>query len=129
LNIFIKGSFKRDTARVHDATLLIALQEKITQIETAKNIQHITSMKLLRGYRTHYRIQVRTQEESFRIGAVIRGNSIWLVRFLSRKKDGDVVELGFVTSGLSKSFLPTVDLFLNEKLKPVQTLLKSTPAL
>ena len=86
MKIYIKGSFKRDTAHVHDAAVLFALQEKIAQVETAKNIQHITGLKLLRGYRTHYRIQVRTEKESFRIGVVIRGNNIWFVRFLSRKK-------------------------------------------
>jgi hypothetical protein len=86
LRIYVKGSFKRDTGHVHDAALLFALKEKIVQIETARNIQHITGLKLLQGYRTHYRIQVRTEKESFRIGAIIRGTSVWLVRFLSRKK-------------------------------------------
>ena len=69
-----------------DAVLLIALREKIEQLEKAPDISHITGLKLLRSYKTHYRIKVITDGSSYRIGAVIRGNTIWLVHFLSRKK-------------------------------------------
>jgi mRNA-degrading endonuclease RelE of RelBE toxin-antitoxin system len=86
MNVFAKGSFKRDVARIKTLSLLIALREKIDQIENAPTPQHITGLKLLRGYTTHYRIQVRTEVLSFRIGAVIRGNTIRLVRFLPRHK-------------------------------------------
>ena len=84
MNVTTKGTFKRDVSRVKTHTLLVALSEKIVQIETAPTLGSITGLKLLRGYTTHYRIQVRTVEDSYRIGAIIRGNSIRLVRFLPR---------------------------------------------
>jgi len=84
--VMTKGTFKRDVSRVKSLYLLTALQDKINQIETASTPEHITGLKLLRGYATHYRIHVRTQVESFRIGAVIRGKTIRLVRFLPRNK-------------------------------------------
>ncbi len=85
MKVFVKGSFKRDVARVSDLSLLLALQEKVAQIEMAIDATNITGLKLLRGYQTHYRIYVRTPGTSYRVGAVIRGQSIWLVRFLPRR--------------------------------------------
>lgn len=86
MNIMTKGTFKRDVSRVKALSLLAALREKISQIEVAPTLHHITGLKLLRGYTNHYRIQVRTGEDSFRIGAIILGNTIRLVRFLPGNK-------------------------------------------
>jgi mRNA interferase RelE/StbE len=86
MNVFVKGSFKKDLSRVSHYDLILELNEKIRQIEAAPNKAHITGLKLLRGYSNHYRIQVKTERQSYRIGAVIRGDVIWLVRFLARKK-------------------------------------------
>lgn len=86
MNVFSKGTFHRDVAALSDVVLLVALREKIEQFEKAPDISHITGLKLLRGYETHYRIKVITDIASYRIGAVIRGNTISLVHFLSRKK-------------------------------------------
>ena len=86
MNVFTKGTFERDVEGVSDVVLLEALHEKIQQIEIASAIGQITGLKLLRGYKTHYRIKLIANDASFRIGAIIRGNTIWLVRFLPRKK-------------------------------------------
>jgi len=83
--IVVKGSFDRDTDKIRSKELRLALDEKITQLETAKNTSHITGLKQLRNYTHHYRIQVKTTKQSYRIGAIIRGQKIWLVRFLPRK--------------------------------------------
>jgi mRNA interferase RelE/StbE len=86
MNVFIKGSFERDVESISDVALLMKLKEKIIQIEAAHASSQIVGLKLLRGYSTHYRIKVLSGTSSFRIGAVVRGNTIWLIRFLSRKK-------------------------------------------
>ena len=86
MNVMTKGTFKRDVSHVKSLSLLTALREKISQIEEAPALHHITGLKLLQGYKTHYRIHVRTEENSFRIGAIIRGNTIRLIRFLPRSK-------------------------------------------
>ena len=70
--------------------LLQLLDEKITQIEKAKTIDNITGLKLLRTYKVHYRIKVETGRQKYRIGSVIRGRTIWLIRFLPRKKIYDL---------------------------------------
>jgi mRNA interferase RelE/StbE len=85
MKIIIKPAFKRDSDRVHTKELLQALSYKIEQIENAKSIQHITGLKKLRGYITYYRIYVKVSRQSYRIGAIIKGNTIWLVRFLPRR--------------------------------------------
>jgi hypothetical protein len=62
-----------------------ALDNKNSQIEKAENITHITGVILLEGYSHHYRIIVKSKNYSYRIGAIIRGETIWVVRFLPRK--------------------------------------------
>ena len=59
MNIIYHPSFKRDIDKVNHRDLLLALREKIQQIEVAPGQAHITGLKLLRGYSTHYRIQAR----------------------------------------------------------------------
>jgi len=85
MNLLFKPKFRRDVEKVNNRALLIALQEKLQQIRNASTPSQITGLKLLRSYRSHYRILVKTEKHSYRIGAVIRNDTIWLVRFLSRK--------------------------------------------
>ncbi|MEO8147398.1 MAG: hypothetical protein ABI723_07165 [Bacteroidia bacterium] len=85
MNIIVKPSFERDIDKIKDRELKTALDEKITQIEKAQGISNVTSLKQLRTYQTHYRIKVETPKHKYRIGAIIRNNKIWLVRFCPRK--------------------------------------------
>jgi hypothetical protein len=85
MKLLVKRSFDRDTDRIRNKELRLALDEKLTQIERAKSPSNITGLKLLRGYTHHYRIIVKAGLLSYRIGALIRGEKIWLVRFLPRK--------------------------------------------
>jgi len=85
VKVIVKGSFDRDISKIRSRDLRLKLSDKIMQIEAAKDISTVTGVKLLRGYTNHYRISVKTEVESYRIGAIIRGTSIWLVRFLPRK--------------------------------------------
>lgn len=86
MKIIVKGSFDRDIDRIHNRELKHALLGKINQIESAKEISQITGLKKLKGYSNHVRIIVRSKDLSFRIGGILRGKTIWLVRFLPRKK-------------------------------------------
>ncbi len=86
MKVYTKGTFNRDVDNLSDVALLEALRDRIKQIEIAQDASHIIGLKLLRNYQAHYRIKIITPHSSYRIGAVIRGNTIWLVRFLSRKK-------------------------------------------
>lgn len=86
MRIIVKPAFERDIDKVRNRNLLHVLDDKINQIEKAGTIDNITGLKLLRTYKIHYRIKVETGLQQYRIGAVIRGKTIWLVRFLPRKK-------------------------------------------
>ena len=85
MKIIPKGSFDRDVAKVRNKELRVALDNKIAQIEKAKNITNVTGVILLEGYSHHYRIIVKSKNHSYRIGAIIRGETVWLVRFLPRR--------------------------------------------
>ena len=85
MNVIVKGSFDRDISKVKNKAIRLKLSDKITQIESAKDVSEVTGVKLLRGYTHHYRIPIKADTESYRIGAIIRGDTIWLVRFLPRK--------------------------------------------
>lgn len=85
MKVIVKGSFERDIDKVRHKELRFALDAKITQIEQAKNFSQITGAKLLEGYTHHYRIYVKSKNHSYRIGAIIRNDMVWLVRFLPRR--------------------------------------------
>ena len=85
MKIVVKGTFDRDVEKARSKEICFALDSKITQIEKAKSVSNITGMILLEGYSHHYRIVVKSQNHSYRIGAIVRGETIWLVRFLDRK--------------------------------------------
>jgi mRNA interferase RelE/StbE len=86
VKVLAKPSFKRDISKLKDVHLLQALSEKLTQIEKASAKENVTGLKVLTGYSVYYRIYVKTEKLSYRIGAVIHGNTMWLVRFLPRRK-------------------------------------------
>ena len=85
MKIIVKPGFERDVDRIRSHELRIALAQKISQIEKAKDTSRITGLKQLIGYSSHFRILVKTEKYSYRIGAVVRGDAIWLVRFLPRR--------------------------------------------
>ena len=85
MKVIFKGSFDRDLDKIRNKELHKALDDKISQILKAQSITHITGLKKLKGYSHHYRIIVKTSTLTFRIGAIIREASIWMVRFLPRK--------------------------------------------
>ena len=78
MELIAKGSFYRDVAQYRNKKLLQALYDTLKQIEVAKNVSEIPFLIKLKKFEVHYRIQV---EKDYRIGAVIRGNKIWLACF------------------------------------------------
>lgn len=49
MNVIYSGKFNRDVHKVHNRKLKEALSDKIHQIKKAKDITHITVLKLLDG--------------------------------------------------------------------------------
>ncbi len=85
MNIIFKGSFDRDLDKIRNKDLRNALDDKISQILKAQHLNQITGIKVLRGYTRHYRIIVKSSKLTYRMGVIVRENSIWMVRFLPRK--------------------------------------------
>jgi hypothetical protein len=85
MKIIVKGTFDRDVDKARNKELRLALDNKLLQIELAKSITQVTALKLLEGYSHHYRIAVKSKNNSYRIGAIIRNDTVWLVRFLPRR--------------------------------------------
>ncbi len=86
MKVIAKRSFRRDLRQAStQPELKNALEQKILQMIAAKSIAEITGLKLLRGYSVYYRIKVKSENFDYRIGAIIRNDTIWLLRFLPRK--------------------------------------------
>ena len=82
MNVQFKDSFVKDLRKVKDKAALKRVKEVIEQAEQARSLQDVTNLKKLKGGRNYYRIRVG----EFRIGLIIEGDEITLVRCLSRKE-------------------------------------------
>ena len=82
MNVQFKDSFVKDLRKVKDKSALKRVKEVIEQAEQARSLQDVTNLKKLKGGRNYYRIRVG----EFRIGLIIEGDEITLVRCLSRKE-------------------------------------------
>lgn len=68
-----KSAFKRDLEACN-RTLVTTVYETVLNVKSAKSIAQIHQLKKLRKYKTLYRIKVA---ENYRIGVVIRNNTVW----------------------------------------------------
>ena len=77
-----KASFHRDIKKLKDKKQAARLKEIISAIKTAKDISEIKNIRKMEGYPNHYRIKTGDH----RVGAVLSGDMLILVRFLDRKE-------------------------------------------
>jgi mRNA interferase RelE/StbE len=82
VNVLFKSSFAKDLRKITDSDLKTRVKELIEQVEVAKSLQNITSIKKLRGRGNYYRIRVA----EYRIGLLVEGNIVTFVRCLDRKE-------------------------------------------
>ncbi|MCH8317432.1 MAG: hypothetical protein IIA88_02880 [Bacteroidetes bacterium] len=72
-----KGTFKRDFETTNRA-IVAAVHEAVINIKKTKNITEIQNLVKLKKYKVHYRIRIAGD---YRIGVIIRGNTVWFARF------------------------------------------------
>jgi len=72
-----KGTFKRDF-QTSNREIIEAVHRAVVNVKCASSIEQIQNLKWLRKYKTHYRIRIA---EDYRIGIIIRGNTVWFARF------------------------------------------------
>jgi mRNA interferase RelE/StbE len=88
MDVRYKPSFSRDVREIKsDAELALALFNFLNNIRAAKKIEGILNCKKLDDYVTLYRVKIKLSvKKDYRIGMMIRGNTVWLTRFLHRNK-------------------------------------------
>lgn len=73
-----KGQFYRDISRYTNRFLLEEIEKAIVNVENSNELSQIRNLKKLKRYKAHYRIKVHSD---YRIGIIIRGGTVWFVRF------------------------------------------------
>jgi mRNA interferase RelE/StbE len=81
LKVEFKSSFARDLKRIRGKKLKDQIKEVIEQIEQAQGLDQIVNIKKLAGSDNYYRIKLA----NYRIGLILKDDSIIFVRFLHRK--------------------------------------------
>ena len=72
----------KDLERVRDRRLRERVREAIEEIERAARLEEVRGVKRLRGGEGYYRIRVG----DYRLGLVLEGERVVLVRFLHRRE-------------------------------------------
>ena len=75
-------SFDKDLQKAGDAILAKQVLKLILRIENATALSSISNVKKLAGGDSYYRIRLG----DFRVGFILKGNTITLVRALHRKE-------------------------------------------
>jgi mRNA-degrading endonuclease RelE of RelBE toxin-antitoxin system len=88
MDVRYKPSFSRDLRKIKsDSELVRLLFNTINNLKAAKNIEGIYHLKKLEDYTIFYRVKIKLSEKrEYRLVVAIRGNIIWLLRFLPRHK-------------------------------------------
>ncbi len=82
MTIDYKASFHGDIKKLKDKEQAARLKEIISEIKAVKNLSEIKNIRKIEGSPNHYRIKTG----DYRIGLVLSGDTIMLVRFLNRKE-------------------------------------------
>lgn len=79
--IHVEKTFLKDISKAKDKTLLINLQNVISNLNRLNSLSEITNLKKLSGKNNYYRIRIG----NYRMGISFINNEITLIRFLHRK--------------------------------------------
>ena len=81
MNITFTKSFAKDLRKMSDAAVLKRLQEVIKGIESAEGLQNLKHLKKISSVSGYYLPRL----EDYRLGMIIDGDNVVLVRILQRK--------------------------------------------
>ncbi|WP_414693272.1 type II toxin-antitoxin system RelE family toxin [Ohtaekwangia sp.] len=81
MKVLIDKSFEKDTQRISNKLLLNKIADCIEEIEKASSPSDIKNLKKLKGGNIYYRIRI----SDYRLGVIIKNNSVIFLRFLHRK--------------------------------------------
>ena len=87
MELLSKPRFTRDISKVKNKDVAMALSAVMYNIKSATDISQIHNLVKLEQYSVHYRIRIKLDKKrDYRVGLIIRGNKVWLARFLHRNK-------------------------------------------
>ncbi|MBI3500778.1 MAG: type II toxin-antitoxin system RelE/ParE family toxin [Bacteroidetes bacterium] len=88
MDVKYKPKYSRDVRKIKsDSELSWALAAVLYNIRSAKNKGQINNLKKLDEYEVFYRIKIKlSHKKDYRLGIMIKGNKVWLLRFLKRRK-------------------------------------------
>ena len=84
MKVVVKGTFRKDYLN-KSKIIRVLVDKKIIQIERAATISHITGLLLLEGYTHHYRIKIDHKNKQYRILAIIRDETAYLLHLVQRR--------------------------------------------
>ncbi len=65
-----------------DKSTVLKIEDIISEIESAISLQKLKGMIPLKGHKNCYRIRIG----HYRLGILLQGNTVWLVRVMHRKE-------------------------------------------
>ena len=77
MELRFSGQFTRDIAHCN-REVSREINRAIVNVKNASSVSQIQNLVKLRKYKVHYRIQVARE---YRIGILVRGNTVWFSRF------------------------------------------------
>ena len=87
MELLSKPRFTRDISKIKNKDVAMALAAVLYNLKSAKDISQIHNLVRLEKYSVHYRIKIKLDKKrDYRMGMIIRGNKVWLERFLHRNK-------------------------------------------
>lgn len=81
MKVEFRDSFAKDLKSIGDKAVLNRVKEVIEAVEKAKSMAGFTHLKKLKGHGNYFRL--RTGD--YRIGLVLKGDTVIFVRCLNRK--------------------------------------------
>jgi len=84
VKIEFKDSFLKDIRTVKNKKLRSRLEQFILVVETADNLSQISNLKKLKGQKKNF--YYRSRIGNYRVGLIIKQDTIVFVRFLNRKE-------------------------------------------
>ncbi|MGF1541698.1 MAG: type II toxin-antitoxin system RelE/ParE family toxin [Pleurocapsa sp.] len=79
-----KDSFLKDIRSIKDKKLLSRLEQFILAVESVDNLSQIPNLKKLKGQKN--KVYYRSRMGNYRVGLVIKQDTVVFVRFLDRKE-------------------------------------------
>jgi mRNA interferase RelE/StbE len=73
--------FEKDLRTISEKQVILKVDEVITLLRNSKQLQNLTGIKKLKGYKDCYRLRIG----SYRLGLKVEKDTIWLARLMLRK--------------------------------------------